>query len=291
MKNIYIRKLINKTENETEYEYNLGKELKPKRIYQDIALKTANNVLFLSKAVQENCTFLKPIYDFFADILHNKMSKNNLVKTLQQDVEYKNTLLNFLKSQDININNVGVNKLTFFEKIKKNNGDFPFQVMKIIEKISNVSNEKMFNRTYYEFITYHLDEDNDLVEFDFDYESEGTKRLFFLSAEIFKKKSGSGSYFFYIDELDSALHPLLVKNFLKIFNTTMANQMVCVVHEVNILTYEDLRKDQICFVEKDKTQSSSIYYLSDFKVRSDVRENWMLRYLSGRYGATPYIQK
>ena len=49
-----------------------------------------------------------------------------------------------------------------------------------------------------------------------------------------------------------------------------------------------LRKDQIYFVEKDAEQSSSIYSLLDFNPRND-RENWELRYLSGRYGATPFL--
>ena len=49
-----------------------------------------------------------------------------------------------------------------------------------------------------------------------------------------------------------------------------------------------MRKDQIYFVEKGLNQATRIYSLLDFKARND-RENWELRYLSGRYGATPSL--
>lgn len=64
--------------------------------------------------------------------------------------------------------------------------------------------------------------------------------------------------------------------------------MVCVTHDTHLIDPNSLRKDQIYFVEKDAEQSSSIYSLLDFNPRND-RENWELRYLSGRYGATPFL--
>jgi AAA15 family ATPase/GTPase len=53
------------------------------------------------------------------------------------------------------------------------------------------------------------------------------------------------------------------------------------------LDEEQLRRDQIWFVEKDLHQSTRLYPLSDFKPRK--QEGLQTGYLQGRYGALPYI--
>ncbi|HCI7175638.1 TPA: ATP-binding protein, partial [Acinetobacter baumannii] len=161
----------------------------------------------------------------------------------------------------------------------KNNNFTPEVQEKILEDLKN--------RYYYDIKTYHRNSDNELEPFDLELESQGTRKLFALSSLLlnnYKKFEKT----FYVDELSSALHPLLVKNFLKEFNHTTFNQLICVTHDTHLINQECLRKDQIYFVEKDKSQVSSLYSLLEFNPRND-RENWELRYLSGRYGATPFF--
>ncbi|EXB71879.1 AAA family ATPase [Acinetobacter nosocomialis] len=274
-KNIFSRDLNNLG----EYEYSIGTDLKPKRIYEDTALKTLPNVLFLSKMVQENSQFLKPIYDWFSNTLSEQFSLEDTAKSIHSDENFKKRFLKFLENQDIDIVDINVDKGSLAEQIIKNNNFTPEVQEKILEDLKN--------RYYYDIKTYHRNSDNELEPFDLELESQGTRKLFALSSLLlnnYKKFEKT----FYVDELSSALHPLLVKNFLKEFNYTTFNQLICVTHDTHLINQECLRKDQIYFVEKDKSQVSSLYSLLEFNPRND-RENWELRYLSGRYGATPFF--
>ncbi|HCI7176286.1 TPA: AAA family ATPase, partial [Acinetobacter baumannii] len=103
-KNIFSRDLNNLG----EYEYSIGTDLKPKRIYEDTALKTLPNVLFLSKMVQENSQFLKPIYDWFSNTLSEQFSLEDTAKSIHSDENFKKRFLKFLENQDIDIVDINV---------------------------------------------------------------------------------------------------------------------------------------------------------------------------------------
>jgi AAA15 family ATPase/GTPase len=97
-----------------------------------------------------------------------------------------------------------------------------------------------------------------------------------------------------VDELEKSLHPMLVEYITKLFNNNNLNiygsQMIFTTHLTNLMNIELLRRDQIWFVEKDvKTGSSNLYSLDSFSIRKD--ENIYKGYLSGRYGAVPYIKE
>lgn len=273
-KNIFTRELSDSD----EYIYSFGDDLKPKRIYDDIALKTSEKVLFLSKAIQDNSKFLKPVYDWFDKLLLEQSSLEDAAKQIDTDNAFKQNFLEFIRKQDIDIINVDIDSSSLAEKIIKSDKNMPPEMR---ERILNNFNDKMV----YDIQTFHKDSDGDLIPFEFGLESQGTHKLFALSPLILEKAPKT----FYVDELSSALHPLLVRNFLKTFHETTDSQMVCVTHDTHLIDAEFLRKDQIYFVEKDQEQSSSLYSLLEFNPRND-RENWELRYLSGRYGATPYLK-
>ena len=123
-----------------------------------------------------------------------------------------------------------------------------------------------------------------------DYSSEGTKRMLDLS-DAFSKTS-EGPVVIVIDEMDLHLHPSLVRHLIALINSIEHNphhaQLICTTHDVLLLD-EDIRRDQIWFVDKDERSVSSLYALSDFK---DVRKNSdiLKRYLLGVYGAIPDLR-
>ena len=88
------------------------------------------------------------------------------------------------------------------------------------------------------------------------------------------------------------LHPKLVQFLVKLFHNQETNpknaQLIFSTHETSILTQDLFRRDQIWFCERSKKQSSILYPLSDFSPKKD-KENLELGYLSGRYGALPFI--
>lgn len=123
-----------------------------------------------------------------------------------------------------------------------------------------------------------------------DWESEGTKKFFYLSPLLINALKQGRTLI--IDEFDARLHPLLTKKIVGLFNSQLTNphaaQLLFVTHDTNFLKANLLRRDQICFVEKDRFGSSTLKTLVEFKgVRNDA--SFDKEYLQGKYGAVRFL--
>lgn len=131
------------------------------------------------------------------------------------------------------------------------------------------------------------------AEFDLDqHESVGTRRAFEIARSIVISALIGGALT--VDEIDSSLHPLLVRQIVEYFQSSTTNpnntQLIFSTHDSSLLDADLFRRDQIWFVEKSAHGASSLYSLADFdtsRVRND--SNYLRDYLSGRYGAIPYL--
>lgn len=92
------------------------------------------------------------------------------------------------------------------------------------------------------------------------------------------------------DELDQALHPLLLREVVNWFYSAERNpknaQLWMTCHSASLL--DDLAKEEVVFCEKDQLGRTSIYRLADVDgvgLRPD--QNFHRKYLSGLYGAVP----
>lgn len=100
-----------------------------------------------------------------------------------------------------------------------------------------------------------------------------------------------------IDELDAKLHPFLTRKIILLFMDSKINrngaQLIFATHDTNLLNLQYMRRDQIWFTEKNKTDSTELYSLVEFrddagnKVRND--RNIEKDYINGRYGAIPFM--
>jgi AAA15 family ATPase/GTPase len=119
-------------------------------------------------------------------------------------------------------------------------------------------------------------------------ESDGTMRYFGLSALLVILIAGNR--IISIDELESSLHPDLMKHFLLQFLiNTKKSQMLVSTHNALLLDDKEiLRPDVIWFTEKANDGSSSLYALSDFDSKIYRKGGSILgAYKSGRLGAKP----
>jgi AAA15 family ATPase/GTPase len=97
------------------------------------------------------------------------------------------------------------------------------------------------------------------------------------------------------DEIESSLHPTLVEQLVRTFQSTSSNplgaQLIFNSHEAGLLGDGKgprvLGRDQVWFTEKLHDGRTRLYPLTDLNPRKD--EAISRRYLSGRYGATPII--
>lgn len=121
-------------------------------------------------------------------------------------------------------------------------------------------------------------------------ESAGTRSFLYMLPVILECLNNGNVLI--IDEIETSLHPLLVKEITTLFNSEASNphhaQIIFTTHDVLLLELEELRRDQIYFVDKDPVdQETDLYSLADFSPR--VNEDYLKNYLTGRYGAIPNL--
>lgn len=133
----------------------------------------------------------------------------------------------------------------------------------------------------------HKGMDEKVVKFDLDEESDGTVRLLDFVPAF--KSVISEKKVFVVDEIERSIHPLLIKELVKKFSLdpNTKGQLIFTTHESNLLDQELFRQDEIWFAEKNKSGSTDLYSLSDFKEHKtiDIRKG----YLNGRYGSIPFL--
>jgi AAA15 family ATPase/GTPase len=97
-----------------------------------------------------------------------------------------------------------------------------------------------------------------------------------------------------IDEMEVSLHPKLAAHLVDVFHS-QANQrgaqLIFTSHEstlfVPFIGDDILMRDEVWFLEKDRSGATNMYALSDFKPRK--HERTQSRYLTGSYGAVPQL--
>lgn len=137
----------------------------------------------------------------------------------------------------------------------------------------------------------HVRRDGTLMEdIPFKSESLGTQRYFELAGILYQLIAHPCA--FAIDEIESSIHPDLVKHFLLSFCTNAGDsQIIVTTHDRELLNDKDIfRSDIVCFTEKDESFATRIYKLSDFG--TDVvrnTSNVLNAYNAGKLGALPRL--
>jgi hypothetical protein len=129
----------------------------------------------------------------------------------------------------------------------------------------------------------------DEVEFDLRAdESAGTQKLVAMAGPVLHTLQ-AGSVLF-VDEMEARLHPLITKSLVNLFNSSANKknaQLIFATHDSGLLDSRKIRRDQVWFVEKDQYGASSLYKLSEFKIRKEAK--FAKEYLLGQFGAVPRV--
>jgi len=247
----------------------------PRKLWQET---TRPNALFLSTAAQLNSELLGPIFRwlveqpvyFGAGLSPHPDSTTELLQTELG----KRAVRDFLTSADISISDVvSVSRPGFYQQIM-----FGPEGSKSSREERELLMPQFVHKTEHGSASFELHE-----------ESQGTQRLYALAAPVLDVlKYGR---LLIVDELDSSLHPLLVRRLVQMFHSPEFNphgaQLLFTTHDTSLLDRTVFRRDQIWFTEKDRDQATRLYPLSDFSPRET--EAWEKGYLIGRYGAVPFF--
>ena len=172
------------------------------------------------------------------------------------------------------------------EALRKRIIDFAKYADLGIENITKIDNRIVSDHKQYD------DEGREVNNVSFAFssnESEGTIKYFSLAYPIINALDNGKRIV--IDELDSKLHPLLVKRIVALFNNAKTNpkcaQLLFTAHDTFLLSAGLFRRDQVWFTQKDSFSATELFSLAEYKVRST--SPFERDYLQGKYGATPII--
>lgn len=254
----------------SKFETDISNSFELKELNFVNSVTTNNELIITNLGKREKCKY-SYIYNWFIEnLLEVNFSNMNEINTYQDQV-----LLNILYEEEKWLKNVE-------------------EIIKMIDPaILGITIKKELDskmNDYYVINSKHIKANNDIVEVPFSAESCGTKKMLYLSFVLLQSlKYGKTCI---IDELDSKLHPLLLRYIVKMFADKEINigggQLIFSSHNLICLDSSDLRRDEIWFIEKIN-QKSTIFSLYDFKeetIRKDL--DFGKHYLNGRFGAVPF---
>ncbi|EGZ49952.1 RloA protein [Neisseria wadsworthii 9715] len=265
-----------------QYQWQFGNFLTgTKQVWQNA---TRENALFLSTAVQLNSEQLKPLFDWFKETLRfssvggfgPEYSASLCMENRKEEI------LKFMHAADLNISDINIETEDFSPSVLPN--DMPESLREII--IDGMKDKKMMN-----IQTIHLDSQGNSIRFDLEEESDGTQKFFAFAGPWLDVLTNG--YVLFVDELHDNLHPKLVQFLVGLFHSKKTNpknaQLIFTTHETSILNQDVFRRDQVWFCERNQEQETVVYPLSDFSPKKG-KENLEAAYLSGRYGALPFLR-
>lgn len=265
-----------------------------------IAEVTRSNSLFLSSAASHDHARILPIYHHLARHIRIADSgnvgsrKSFTLQQLEKRPEVVEQLRRLLKHADL-----GIRDLRVIHKEMSSEAKDTFTTV-----ITTLQGESADNRRIREAIeraetvlelTHGCADGSPPVALPYDEESVGTQSLIALAGPIMQALRGDDVLL--IDEIDTSLHPRLVAEIIKLFQSPESNphgaQLIFSSHDTSLLGHlttdeAALDRDQVWFIQKDWSGASELYPLTDFKPRQ--AENLERGYLQGRYGATPFVE-
>ena len=259
--------------------YDFGAGLKgPKNLWEGA---TRPNALFLSMAVQLNSEALRPVFDWFVNglVIVNEQAQLTPQVSIQmlKEADGRKQICDFLTAADISIADIEVTT----RKVPGQAVHFDLVAGK-----TELRTEEMEEHSLrFSHVTAQGRAVFDLMD-----ESNGTRNLLFLAGPVMDLLRKGLTLV--IDELDTSLHTLLLRELVRLFHRPEVNtggaQLIFTTHDTSLLDAPDLfRRDQVWFVEKDRHQASALVSLSEFSPRKN--EALERGYLMGRYGGVPFL--
>ena len=314
---------FNETEIEKEWLFrkNLGREVKvferegeiievssgfkgTKKIIDAAIEATRDNALFLSTCDMLNVDEAKTIIHWFGhfsmiDGLNTEVEEIQTVELWEKE-EYRDRIRQYLTSLNLGMKDLDITTKEF--NISELPDDMPHDIK---ERLAKSLKGKHSYTVLAEHNIYDEHQNPTALTKTWKWEereSSGAKKAFQLSGPILWTLANGGVLI--IDEIEAKLHPIMTLNTIDTFLNKKSNpfnaQLIFATHDTNLLTYSNLRRDQICFAEKNKWESTELYSLSDFvyfeerngefkseKERPDSDKE--KRYFEGRYGAIPAL--
>ncbi len=270
---------------------------------------TRPNQLFLTESMERNISYFEHIYNWFDDslvLIFPESKPEDFGIKFASNPKFQQGFRELINVFDLGIDDIVFQPIDFdselplppaikqqikldLDKFLHNSDSSTVFQIKGLNNILFVIEDGNINT--YKFVTvHHIKHEDRNAHFEMSQESDGTQRLFEIIPALLELLSPAHERVFVIDELDRRLHAHISYNILDIFLTNSVNnssQLIVTTHESSLLDLDLLRRDEIWFIEKDRTGASSVYSLEEFAPRFDM--DIEKGYLNGRFGAIPIL--
>lgn len=289
----------------------LEKEVKEKQFIKFLAQGTRPEQLFLTEALSRNIALIRQVVHWFSNhlqIIRPDSPYVSLALRVLKEEKFIDYMSKFLHVADTGINRIQCDEERFDpdkhlisapadirQKIMEDlNVDNSIQILiKTPEEFATIFKDNLESGASIKYIklkTEHIRNDGTPVYFKPEQESDGTRRLMDIAPLLLDILDLDRV--FVIDELDRSLHTILSRLFIKavlagVLEKQARGQFIMTTHDTNLLDRSLLRRDEIWFMEKDRSGASHLTSLAKYHITEGL--NYENGYLNGRFGAIPII--
>lgn len=279
-----------------QYEYKYFISLQSGKIIEEYMYrkktKSRNSTSMIFERVQDSIKLGASISKSKINTLVNDSLPYLTFLAINYDIEPITTAINwFTKITVCNFSDVLFGMVSSYS-IK--NVSFHERIVKSLNDVGIKINDFQIDENNKIIVEHNVD--NKLYNINLADESEGTQKLFSLLPWIIYILISGGVLIF--DELDTKLHPKLLKYIIMLFKNPDINkhgaQLIFTSHDISTMKSSVFRTDEIWFACKREDESSDLYSLYDIKDENgnhiQPSASFDKQYLEGRYGADPYFR-
>ncbi len=273
-------------------EVTFGPAFRGARVALAEAADTRPNALTLSVGVQLGNRVLAPVYRAILSVRVYQAGAVELgameaAHLLAEQPEQKAWFLELLRNADLGVSDVAVRETPAAEQDELRADLTRFGLPSAVV-------ERQVRLRSWQLLLTHTGAYGD-VELPFDAESDGTQALVAFGPVALEGLSEGHTVV--IDEIDTSLHPLVVRAVVGLFADPVTNprqaQLVFTTHDTSLLGRTadgpaPLSRDQFWRTEKDPaTGAAELVAVAEYSPRKS--ENLERGYLTGRYGGVPRV--
>lgn len=279
-----------------------------------IAEGTRPNQLFLTNAVSQNVTELKPVYEWFRDCLTligvssrqrdfaAYYSRRDFIDFATEKLAELDTGIERIEGEDVDIAYIGLPPSLIKRAQKEVEESAKDIILTIVAEEAGDYAFDLFTISFEQGVphaqrlrTYHKTPDGTSVPFGLHMESSGTRRLLELLPMLFDLCGAfeKSEKVYIVDELDRCLHTMLTARLIEMFLSTCGpatrKQLLFTSHDLLLMDQSLLRRDEMFIAQRNSAGESTLTGLSEYEgIRFD--KDLIRSYLDGRFGGVPMFR-
>ena len=256
-----------------------------------------NDVTLIFERSEDECILGEEIEDIAVERVNNTMPLLSHI-AINYDIETIDTVVEwFFSIEMLNYDNPRSERKLLLPKAENKRNMFLAMLEEMDIPIKDIRLEKDLDGNIENVYTKHRMENGEMCEMRLEEESGGTRKLLSCLARI--SECLERGHLLIADELDAKLHPKLLRYMIGLFTNPLSNQngaqLLLTSHDITTMNHDVFRRDEIWFCAKNPVGASKLYSLASFRKENGTRirndEAYGKRYIEGRYGADPYIQR